>query len=171
MAALSESRLWKPESILCALDINKYADTAWPVLNRQTWTSVSFPTLQMMADAQKSMQLLKEHPPSPNVLPPVYAPHWELNPDDSSKCNLCESKTVGTLVILVWFDAPSGGILSLAKCIGFSFSFPVCFWLYQKKALRKGHGRSSAASSGESQLRLGAGKPLLSHCCSSILGG
>lgn len=117
------------------------------------------------------MQLLKEHPPSPNVLPPVYAPHWEPNPDDSSKCNLCESKTMGTLVILVWFDAPSGGILSLAKCIGFSFSFPVCFWLYQKKALRKGHGRSSAASSGESQLRLGAGKPLLSHCCSSILGG
>lgn len=84
--------------MLCALDMNKYADTAWPVLNRQTWTSVSFPTLQMMADTQKRTQLLKEHPPSPNILPPVYSQHWELNPDDPSKYSLCESNTMAILV-------------------------------------------------------------------------
>lgn len=162
MAALSESRLWKPESILCALDINKYADTAWPVLNRQTWTSVSFPTLQMMADAQKSMQLLKEHPPSPNVLPPVYAPHWELNPDDSSKCNLCESKTVGTLVALVWFDAPSGGFLSLLlqSALGFPFLFQFVSGCIKRKLL----GRGTADPQRPAQVSLSSGWGLVSHC-------
>lgn len=86
--------------MLCALDINIYADTAWPVLNGQTWTSVSFPTLQMMADTEKSMQLLKEHPPSPNILPPVYFQHRELNSDDSSKYSLCEGNTMDILVAL-----------------------------------------------------------------------
>lgn len=81
-----------------------YTDTAWPVLNRQTRAPVSFLTLQMMADTQKSMQLLKEHPLSPAILPPAYVLHWELNPDASSKGNLCERKTMSILVALAWFD-------------------------------------------------------------------
>lgn len=81
-----------------------YTDTAWPVLNRQTRAPVSFLTLQMMADTQKSMQLLKEPPLSPGILPPAYVLHWELNPDASSEGNLCERKTMSILVALAWFD-------------------------------------------------------------------
>lgn len=173
MAAPSERGLWKLECLLCALNINKYADTAWPVLNRQTWTPVPLPTLQMMADTQKCRQLLNEHPPRPNTLPPVYAPHWELYPDDSSKCSLHESTTMDTLVALGWFDALIESCLSLLlqSALGFPFLFQFVSGCIKIKLLE----RDMADSQQPARVSLSSGwglvKPLLGRCCPAILQG